>query len=204
MAVVRAALLLLNEVGMEGFTLRRLAANLDVQAPALYWHFKNKQELLDEMATFVLADSISKIIPQDQKLGWKEFSLQYGMGLRKTLLQFRDGAKMLSGTKLTDNKLYSSMETALQRFTEAGFSLQDAIVALTTIYSFVIGFVIEEQAVAPQPGQHDPFYSAEQRAQRIDKKKAPLVAKSVKEVFTNFERRFRKGLDLIVTGVENL
>lgn len=49
--VVDTALRLLNEVGLDGLTLRRIAKELNVQAPALYWHFKNKQELLDEMAT---------------------------------------------------------------------------------------------------------------------------------------------------------
>src|SRR5262245_36093000 len=56
--VVRTALRVLDEVGLEGLTLRRIAAELDVQAPALYWHFKNKQELLDEMATTMLVDAL--------------------------------------------------------------------------------------------------------------------------------------------------
>lgn len=49
--VVDTALRLLNEVGLDGLTLRAIAKELNVQAPALYWHFKNKQALLDEMAT---------------------------------------------------------------------------------------------------------------------------------------------------------
>ena len=40
--VVRTALRLLDKVGLDGLTLRKLAAELRVQAPALYWHFKNK------------------------------------------------------------------------------------------------------------------------------------------------------------------
>ena len=48
--VVRVALRLLDEAGLDGLTLRRLAAELDVKAPALYWHFANKQDLLDHMA----------------------------------------------------------------------------------------------------------------------------------------------------------
>ncbi len=42
-AVIRTALELLNDVGMEGLTTRRLAERLGVQQPALYWHFKNKR-----------------------------------------------------------------------------------------------------------------------------------------------------------------
>ena len=48
----------LNKGGLEGLTLRKLAAQLDVQAPAIYWHFKNKQELLDEMGTQGLREAL--------------------------------------------------------------------------------------------------------------------------------------------------
>ena len=54
--VTRAALKLLNEVGLERLTLRLLGQELKVQAATLYWHFKSKEELIDEMATAVLAD----------------------------------------------------------------------------------------------------------------------------------------------------
>jgi len=50
--VVNTALKLLDEVGLDGLTLRKLAAELGVQAPALYWHFKNKQALLDHKLKF--------------------------------------------------------------------------------------------------------------------------------------------------------
>jgi len=54
--VVRAGLKLLDEVGLEQLTLRRLGTELEVQAATIYWHFKNKEELIDEMATLVLAE----------------------------------------------------------------------------------------------------------------------------------------------------
>ena len=49
--VARAGLKLLNEVGLEQLTLRRLGVELNVQAATIYWHFKSKEELIDEMAT---------------------------------------------------------------------------------------------------------------------------------------------------------
>lgn len=56
---VRTALDLLDDVGLDGLTLRALAARLDVQAPALYWHFTGKQDLLDEMATQLWRDVLA-------------------------------------------------------------------------------------------------------------------------------------------------
>src|SRR5262249_31947220 len=54
--VVRVALRLLDEWGLDGLSLRRLAAELGVKAPALYWYFESKQELLDEMADAMLEE----------------------------------------------------------------------------------------------------------------------------------------------------
>ena len=52
--IVQTALGLLDQVGLEGLTVRRLAAELGVQSPALYWHLRGKQELLDGMADAII------------------------------------------------------------------------------------------------------------------------------------------------------
>ena len=59
--VARAALVVLDEVGLDGLTVRRIAEALGVQNPALYWHFKNKQDLLDRMAEVMLADAFAEL-----------------------------------------------------------------------------------------------------------------------------------------------
>jgi TetR/AcrR family tetracycline transcriptional repressor len=56
--VVRAALTLLDEVGLDELTMRRLAGQLGVKAASLYRHVHNKNELLA-----LLGDEISGEIP---------------------------------------------------------------------------------------------------------------------------------------------
>src|SRR6266498_5119399 len=64
--MIETALLLLDEVGLDGLTVRRLAAELGVQSPSLYWHIRTKQELLDGMAdTIVQAAGMGP--PRDRK-----------------------------------------------------------------------------------------------------------------------------------------
>jgi AcrR family transcriptional regulator len=198
--VVRTALRLLNEVGLEGLTLRKIAAALDVQAPALYWHFKNKQALLDEMATTVLADTV-RGLDQDSTAGWAEQSEAYAYGLRRMLLSYRDGAKVFSGTYLTDSSLYEPMEVALRRATDAGFSLRDAVDLWMTIYCYTVGFAIEEQAVRPAAGERDQRYDPQRRAERIDGAALPLAQAAGAELFGDDDARFARGLTLILRGL---
>jgi AcrR family transcriptional regulator len=199
--VVRAALRLLNEVGLDGLTVRKLAGDLGVQAPALYWHFKNKQELLDEMATTVFADAIREAGLPSEDANWSDWAVEFGKWQRKMLLRYRDGARMFSGRYFTDSALYDTMETALRKMTDAGFSLHDATQFLSTIYSYAVGFTIEEQAVYPRPGKRSKRYDLARRAKRIDSKKYPLSVATGKHAFLDFAGRFEEGLRLIIRGV---
>jgi len=200
-SVVRTALRLLDQVGLYGLTLRKLATELGVRAPALYWHFKNKQELLDEMATTVFADSIREFGMPDESRLWSEWVMEYGKTLRRTLLRYRDGAKMFSGTYLTDPSMYAPMEAALRKLTRDGFSLSDAVNGLATIYYYVVGFTIEEQAVYPSPGERNELYDPARREARIDHQKFPLALAAGEHSFQNFDQRFEHGLQIIVSGM---
>jgi TetR/AcrR family transcriptional regulator, tetracycline repressor protein len=200
--VVRAALRLLDKVGLEGLTLRKLAAELRVQAPALYWHFKNKQELLDEMATSVLTEAIEEILPGQQG-DWQDWAMHLGHGIRRMLLRHRDGAKMVSGTYLTNSALYVPFEAALRRLVDAGFTVRDAIRIYRTIYCYAVGFTIEEQAVYPRPGKRDPRYDIKRRAARMfPAEQFPLALAAGEEMFDS-DRQFQQGLQLIVRGLRS-
>jgi AcrR family transcriptional regulator len=203
-AIVKAALRLLDREGFEGLTLRRLAKELRVQAAALYWHFKNKQELLDEMATQVFRDGFRDLGMPPGELPWQHWCRQLAAAERQILLRYREGAKMFSGTYLTDASMYAPMEASLEKLTTDGFPLGMALNALSTIHCYVVGFTVEEQAVWPNPGKRDQRYAPEKRAARLDKNKFPLTLKAGEELFTAPDRRFGLGLDAILRGLEPL
>src|SRR4051812_11283888 len=54
---VQTAMALLKRVRLDGLTTRRLADELGVKSPALYWHFRSKQELLDAMADTLIREA---------------------------------------------------------------------------------------------------------------------------------------------------
>ncbi|MBE8525166.1 TetR/AcrR family transcriptional regulator C-terminal domain-containing protein [Amycolatopsis sp. H6(2020)] len=153
--IARSGLKLLNEVGLNGLTLRLIAGELGVKAPALYWHMKNKQELLDEMATQMYRDSAADRRPPASAGEW-ESAAHSARALRRMMLAYRDGGKVFAGTYLGDLSLVG--EHPLRRSIEAGLDEGRASRATFTVYCFVIGYVIEEQAVRPMPGEFDERY----------------------------------------------
>ncbi|MFF4251331.1 TetR/AcrR family transcriptional regulator [Streptomyces sp. NPDC001663] len=198
--VADTALKLLNEVGLEGLTLRAIAKELDVKAPALYWHFKDKQALLDEMATEMYRRMVASaaLDPADS---WQERMLKANRGLRAALLSYRDGARVYSGSRFTGTDHAREMESNLRLFTASGFTLAQTVRANSTAYSYTIGFVIEEQGVKPLPGERREGYDVQERARLLAE--FPLAAAAGAEIFEDYDRHFEEGLALIVAGVES-
>ncbi|MFF9222117.1 TetR/AcrR family transcriptional regulator C-terminal domain-containing protein [Streptomyces viridosporus] len=197
--VADTALKLLNEVGLDGLTLRAIARELDVKAPALYWHFKDKRALLDEMATEMYRRMVAgaALDPDDT---WRERLLKANRGLRAALLGYRDGAKVFSGSRFTGAEHAEQLEDTLRLFTAAGFSLAQAVRAFTTAYLFTLGFVTEEQGAQPLPDEHrEGFDLVAERARRLAA--YPLTAAAGTELFTDYDRHFEEGLALVIAGI---
>ncbi|MEU9150896.1 TetR/AcrR family transcriptional regulator C-terminal domain-containing protein [Streptomyces sp. NPDC048417] len=196
--VADTALRLLNEAGLDGLTLRAIAKELDVKAPALYWHFKDKQALLDEMATEMYRRMVAgtRIDPSGT---WQDGLRTVSGGLRAALLGYRDGAKVYSGSRFTGIDHAPEQEAYLHVMTEAGFTLAQAAQAGITTNAYTIGFVIEQQGVEPLPGQRREGYDVAERARVLAD--FPLSAAAGREIFTDYDRRFEEGLELVIAGI---
>jgi TetR/AcrR family tetracycline transcriptional repressor len=143
-AVVWEALELLDEVGLDGVSTRAVARRLGVEQPSLYWHFKNKQELLAAMAAAALQRHDELPLPQVGD-DWKSWFLENYRSFRGALLAHRDGARLHAGS-VPDG---ASRERLLQKFAfliEAGVAEQDAITGMLAASRFTVGSALEQQA----------------------------------------------------------
>ena len=203
--IVRAALETLDAEGLDGVTLRKVAARLDVQAPALYWHVRNKQELLDEMGTEVWRRISLRMEDELAVTGpWRENMAAYARIAREELLRHRDGAKMATGTTLTDVEILRRSEPRLAAMMRQGFTVRAAAQANVLLHHFVIGFCIEEQAVLQAKASGDARYSLESRDARVDSEAHPMVAEAGREIFEDDERRFGELIELLLRACETL
>lgn len=195
--VVQAALELLDAEGLENVTLRRLAARLGVQAPALYWHFRNKQDILDEMAhAILLYQPLADLADPADPGAWADWLRRMGHALREALLSRREGARVVAGAGLGRARALAELgERAMRVLHTAGFDILAANRATFTIITYTFGFVIEEQAEPPPaapPEALDKFFS-----------NFPMLAAafSARESTTEAEN-FDWGLQVILQGLQ--
>ncbi|MHA7985419.1 TetR/AcrR family transcriptional regulator C-terminal domain-containing protein [Rathayibacter sp. CAU 1779] len=198
-AIVSATLELLDEVGLEGLTVRALAAKLDVKAPALYWHVRDKAALFDEVATEVWRGVGEELADVADGTPWDAELRRFCDVLRSALLRHRDGAKAFSGTYLTDPGILGAQESGLQRWLAQGFSVRDTARAFALANSFVVGFCIEEQAVAQADDRQQ--YDLQARAERVGAEEHPLTVEVGAEIFGDRDAQFAALVDLVVVAV---
>lgn len=141
--IVDEAMALLNEVGIDKLTTRKLAERLGVQQPALYWHFKNKSALLDAVNSEMLARYHTHRLPSPGE-DWVDFTYATARSMRKTLLAVRDGARIAAGTRPSVAD-FADAEGTLKLYVDAGFSAQEALHILLSLSRYVLGYVLEEQ-----------------------------------------------------------
>ena len=197
--IVDAALEVLDEGGIEAVTLRAVASRLDVRAPALYWHVRNKQQLLDEMGTEIQRRMQRALADADVDAVWTDGLGAYAGTLRREYLAHRDGARTFSGTRLTDPEVLRAQEPWLKRWVAAGLPLRDAMDAAEIVTSFVVGFVIEEQERAQSEADDPERYSLAARDAAL-RAEAPLVAEAGHDR-GEADARFARQLDLVLAGL---
>ena len=211
-AVVRTALEILDAKGLEHVTLREIASRLGVKAPALYWHFKDKQDLVEDMAHFILKDArIDEIqMPKDIH-SWAEWLADVARSMRRALLSHREGGRVVAGATFFRARSLASLAILANRVTkEAGFDVAHAHLAVAVVFDYVWGYVIEEQAgFGPEPEDRSP-----EAAERYEKAmesvfqsdfgpQMKILNEAVRDMDSlTPDERFEWGLQVIITGLK--
>lgn len=144
--IVQAALDLLEEAGIEGMSTRRLAAALGVKGPSLYWHFKNKGELLAHMSGAMFAEALPEPDLESANFDWEDWLARGARGIRKVALSRRDGALVMARARPVmseEGREYEQMARTLER---SGLSEEDARLTLLALGRYAMGWVLFEQA----------------------------------------------------------
>jgi AcrR family transcriptional regulator len=148
--LVAAALDLINEEGLDGLSMRALADRLDVKAASLYWHVRDRRELLELLAEAIL-ESGSR--PR-QRASWRENVLAIADGLQRRVAGQKDANRILLEvpSALTRSTVVHDLASA---FESAGLQAEEATDVALMVATRVItasGAGADEPAL-PRAGQ---------------------------------------------------
>lgn len=139
--VAETALRILDDYGLPDLTMRRLAAALDVQPSALYWHFPNKQTLLAELADRI----VGRAAVTSPAGPWPDRVRAESSALRDALLAYRDGAEVVASTAALGLGAAPAQQRLEAAVRSGGFDAETAGRAATALLHFVLGHVSHEQ-----------------------------------------------------------
>ncbi|MGR6964707.1 TetR/AcrR family transcriptional regulator C-terminal domain-containing protein [Geodermatophilus sp. URMC 61] len=195
--VLRAAVELADEVGIEALSMRSLAQRIGVVPMALYKHVTNKEELLDGMVDVVVGD----IEPPAPGADWKDAVRQRVLSARASLLRHPWAAQVVESRTAASPVVLDHMEALVAAFRAGGFSVDLTHHAMHALGTRMWGFT---QDVFPTPATPaDPG----ERAAMLGRFAARYPA--IVEMASTTERcddqfEFEFALDLLLDGFERL
>ena len=196
--IVRTALQLLDDVGLEGLTLRRLGGELGVSAATLYWHVRDKRALLDLVAEAIVAEHRPSRRPAPGQPWWEwlteTVSAQY-----RALVGHRDAALVVAGNRPTENAL-PAIEQTLSSLVEAGFPPAEALQSVLALGHFVLGSAMERQAETARGAATETDSRVAVRV-RTDADLPTLAAAAQAMPMAGPDATFRHGLALLMAGL---
>jgi AcrR family transcriptional regulator len=201
--VVIVALELIDKVGLKQLTMRKLSESLGIQAGALYWHVKNKEELLG-----LIVDEISsKITWPEDELSWKEVITSWARNFRNILHMYRDSVEIFhSSTLSTSYNRFQQIENLFYVLSEAGFNDEDIPWMASMIKNHILGFVSEEvrfKKILEKKEQtlEELGEEANKMYRDLPNNSFPSIARlSPYMTNPNWEREFNMGINVLLNG----
>lgn len=135
--LIAAAFAQLEEDGLDGLSMRRLAARLGVQAPALYWHVADKAELLGLMARDIYAPAYAVPAATD----WRGWLFGFGRALRAAFAAHRDGARLCASAPAPgDRDIAAHADRIAAPLVALGLDRARAVSFEASVISFALGW----------------------------------------------------------------
>ncbi len=203
--ILRAAVTVADEGGVESLSMRRIALELGVVPMALYKHVTNKDEVLDGMVDVV----VGEIDPPVEGAGWKTAIRERVLSARRALLRHPWASEVIKSRTDPTPTVLGYMDSMIGMFGTGGFSIDLTHHAMHAMGSRLLGFSQElfedsvviapelRTAMLEQMGASYPNIA--QIVAAITHDDASVVGSGCDDQF-----EFEFSLDLLLDGLERL
>jgi AcrR family transcriptional regulator len=198
--VLRAAVDLADECGIDSVTMRELGRRLEVEAASLYNHIAGKADLLGGMVDLAM----SEIEVPREGAGWKEAMRRRAISAREVFARHGWAAGLIDSRDRTGPDSLSYVDSVLGVLIQAGFSPAVAANAFLVLDSYIYGFERQRSDVSVEDGV-DGTETAREVMAAIPDGAYPFAARVAMEYAANpfdQEAAFEFGLGLILDGLE--
>jgi len=199
--VLQTALKLADAGGIEALSMRKLGQALGVEAMAMYYHFANKEEVLDGIVDLVFAEVDLPVAGAD----WRTAMRQRAISLRDVLARHRWAIGMMESRRNPGPANLLHHDAVIGNLRAAGFDMAMAAHAYSVLDGYIYGFALTKMNL--------PFEDTAEITEVAEDMLAPFAPgayPNLLEFITehamkpdyDFADEFEYGLDLILDGLE--
>jgi AcrR family transcriptional regulator len=196
--VLRAAIRIADQIGIESLSMRKVGQEVGVEAMSLYNHVANKDDLLDGMIDLLMSE-----IEVPASGDWKTAMRGRALSAR-ALMQRHPWAPRLIASRPRSGMgpaMLRYMDSIVACLRQAGFSYELVHLAGQVMGSRLLGYVqkpfgAEDVERIPSP--------ADRSRQETFATEYPSLAELLSQMDYDDEVEFALGLDLIFEGLERL
>lgn len=191
--VLKAAVRFVDREGLDALSMRRLGAELGVEAMSLYNHIPNKDALLDGMVEVILGEL--EIPPENGD--WEERVREGYRAFRRLAHEHPNVFPLLVNRPPSTMDGVWLVEEFLRTLRDAGFDKKTALHAFRALSSYTFGYAMAEiRGFALEPEGSRPS------VQKIPPREFPRISELkpyLQEI--DHDAEFEFGLDVILTGL---
>ncbi|MBT2235310.1 TetR/AcrR family transcriptional regulator C-terminal domain-containing protein [Nonomuraea sp. NEAU-A123] len=210
--VLRAAVKLADESGIESLTMRRLAEEVGAEAMSLYYHVAKKEDVLDGIVE-VIAGEINEVVGRidvpSKGAAWKSAVRQRVLAAREVFLRHPWAPRVFETRADVSPPVVQYFDALIGLMRDGGFSYDLAHHALHALGSRALGFTQEMFDPGDGAGDEESTAMLESMAEQL-----PHLVGMLREIahddpdstlgWCDDQTEFEFGLDLILDGLDRM
>jgi AcrR family transcriptional regulator len=138
--IAAMALALVDDIGRDKFSMRKLGAELGVDPMAVYRYFTDQEALFDGIAETLFDELDAETLPWDGP--WHDLAELYTRRLRDTLLAHPHAVTIFATRPVRSPAAVDTGNRMIKLMTEAGFTPGDALRILRCLREFTVGHAL--------------------------------------------------------------
>jgi AcrR family transcriptional regulator len=202
--VLRAALDLADRDGFEACTMRKLGAQLGVEAMSLYRYVASKEDLLSGLVDLVFAEVE---VDEPGATPWRTAMGDRAHSHRAAMRRHPWAIGVMEGRMRPGPASLRVHDATLGILRAAGFPFRAAVHANSVLDAYVYGFALQERGLPARADGATAEVMREQAGQVPEMRDFPYLVEAMREFADagfDYDAEFAFGLDLILDGIQRL